>query len=92
MPIPQLRLQILLKMRHPHLRHRHFVAKVKRIGFMILDTYTKEELISTLEFGYWPFYQNASGRKIYVPTQSVEAYKCAGVWMKYTSSIVGYNF
>ena len=31
---------------------------------MILDTYTKEELISTLEFGYWPF-GNASGLKIY---------------------------
>lgn len=58
---------------------------------MILDTYTKEELISTLEFGYWPF-GNASGLKIYVPTQSVAAYKSASGWSDYSSYIVGYDF
>ena len=35
---------------------------------------------------------NASGRKIYVPTESVEAYKSASYWSSYASDIVGYNF
>ena len=35
---------------------------------------------------------NASGRKIYVPAQSVEAYKSAEYWSKYADAIVGYNF
>ena len=35
---------------------------------------------------------NASGRTIYVPMESVEAYKSAEGWSDYKSSIVGYNF
>ena len=38
------------------------------------------------------FLYNASGRKIYVPTESVEAYKSAEYWSDYASSVVGYNF
>ena len=38
------------------------------------------------------FSDNASGRKIYVPTESVEAYKSASGWSGYKSSIVGYYF
>ena len=38
------------------------------------------------------FSDNASGRKIYVPTASVEAYKSASDWDTYASDIVGYNF
>ena len=38
------------------------------------------------------FNYNASGRKIYVPTESVEAYKSASGWKNYASDIVGYNF
>ena len=38
------------------------------------------------------FYNNASGRKIYVPTESVEAYKSAEYWSDYASDIVGYDF
>ena len=38
------------------------------------------------------FYNNASGRKIYVPTASVEAYKSAEYWSSYASYIVGYDF
>ena len=41
---------------------------------------------------YGMFHDNASGRKIYVPMQSVEAYKSACYWSDYKSSIVGYNF
>ena len=35
---------------------------------------------------------NASGRKIYVPTESVEAYKSAEYWSNYANNIVGYDF
>ena len=42
--------------------------------------------------GYFAFYDNASGRKIYVPRNSVEAYKTAKYWSDYASSIVGYDF
>ena len=38
------------------------------------------------------FYNNAYGRKIYVPMDSVGAYKSAEYWSEYASDIVGYNF
>ena len=38
------------------------------------------------------FDDNASGRKIYVPTASVEAYKTAENWSEYAADIVGYDF
>ena len=38
------------------------------------------------------FFDNASGRKIYVPTESVDAYKSAEYWSEYASAIVGYDF
>ncbi|MBO7263792.1 MAG: hypothetical protein J6U93_04650, partial [Alistipes sp.] len=42
--------------------------------------------------GPYVFDYNGSGRKIYVPTESVEAYKSASGWSEYKSSIVGYDF
>jgi hypothetical protein len=43
--------------------------------------------------GYWcAFDENASGLKIYVPMESVEAYKSTYSWSVYASSIEGYNF
>ena len=50
--------------------------------------------VVTLDYyGHWDaFYDNASGRKIYVPMESVEAYKTAEGWWEYASSIEGYNF
>ena len=43
--------------------------------------------------GCWEaFDNNASGRKIYVPEDSVEAYKSKKNWSNYASDIVGYNF
>ena len=42
--------------------------------------------------GFNMFYNNASGRKIYVPSNSVSAYKSASGWSGYSSYIVGYNF
>ena len=38
------------------------------------------------------FNDNVSGRKIYVPTASVEAYKSAQYWSDYASDIFGYYF
>ena len=38
------------------------------------------------------FYDNASGFKIYVPTESVNKYKSASYWKYYAYAIVGYNF
>lgn len=34
----------------------------------------------------------SSSVKIYVPTQSVDAYKAATNWKNYASKIVGYDF
>ena len=42
--------------------------------------------------GSYMFDSNASGRRIYVPTASVEAYKSAYYWSRYASYIEGYNF
>ena len=38
------------------------------------------------------FDDNASDRKIYVPSQSVESYKSAEYWSEYADAIVGYDF
>ena len=42
--------------------------------------------------GIGVFNNNATGRKIYVPAESVEAYKAAANWSAYASAIVGYDF
>ena len=42
--------------------------------------------------GFFMFDWNASDRKIYVPTASIEAYKSAEYWSDYASDIVGYEF
>ena len=42
--------------------------------------------------GNYMFDNNASGRKIYVPQASVEAYKSAQYWSNYADYIVGYDF
>ena len=44
------------------------------------------------EGGDYMFVSNASGRKIYVPTVSVKAYKAAYNWSDYAADIVGYDF
>ena len=37
------------------------------------------------------FDYNTSGRKIYVPTNSVDAYKAANNWRDYASDIIRYD-
>ena len=49
-------------------------------------------LIVSESLGWYAFDGNASGRKIYVPRESVEAYKSAQYWRNYASDIVGYDF
>ena len=45
------------------------------------------------DFGYWDAFDwNASGLIIYVPTESVDAYKSATGWSEYADAIVGYDF
>ena len=41
---------------------------------------------------YWMFRNNASDRKIYVPAESVDAYKNAEEWSDYADAIVAYDF
>ena len=43
-------------------------------------------------FGGNVFYNNATNRKIYTPTASVDAYKAADGWSDYADAIVGYEF
>jgi hypothetical protein len=38
------------------------------------------------------FLNTASGPKIYVPVEAVEAYKSANGWNEYADAIEGYNF
>ncbi len=42
--------------------------------------------------GEWPFNNNATDRKIYVPAESVEDYKKAEGWNAYADVIIPYNF
>ena len=49
--------------------------------------------IAAIESYYWDtFNKNASGRKIYVPRNSVSAYKSAPYWSDYADDIEGYDF
>jgi hypothetical protein len=55
------------------------------------EVYCKATTPPTLNSGS-VFDYNASGRKIYVPTASVSAYKSASYWSEYADYIVGYDF
>ncbi len=63
--------------------------------FSLTSVYCKATTppVALLYGGYWfAFYDNASDLKIYVPMESVEAYKSARGWSEYANSIEGYNF
>ena len=56
----------------------------------LTSVYCKPTIPPTM--GSNAFYGNASGRKIYVPEKSLDAYKNADGWKDYANAIVGYDF
>lgn len=58
----------------------------------LTSVYCKAATPPTLDSGSYAFSGNASSRKIYVPTASVDSYKNATGWSSYKSSIYGYDF
>ncbi len=56
----------------------------------LTEVYCKATTPPSCEYGM--FENNASGRKIYVPMESVKVYKSASVWSYYADAIVGYDF
>ena len=57
----------------------------------LTSVYCKPVTPPTSEFGSM-FHSNASGRKIYVPRNSVDAYKAAEYWSNDADYIEGYDF
>ena len=53
---------------------------------------TTPPVVELLYGSWYAFDSNASGRKIYVPMESVGAYKRASGWSEYANAIEGYNF
>ena len=70
------------------------VTKVEQFAFSECSSLTSVYCKSTTppSSGKDMFKNNASGRKIYVPAESVSAYKSASYWSEYASAIVGYDF
>lgn len=68
------------------------VTSIGRYAFSYCSSLTRVYCKATTPptGGYYMFGNNASGRKIYVPKESVNAYKNAKYWRDYW--IVGYNF
>ena len=70
------------------------VTKIETNAFQfstsLSEVYCKSTTPATLGTG--AFDTNATGRKIYVPSESVDAYKAAANWSAYASDIVGYDF
>ena len=59
----------------------------------LTSVYCKPITPPAVTYYYWyAFDCNASDRKIYVPMESVEAYKSATGWSDYADAIVGYEF
>ena len=71
------------------------VTTIGRSAFIscssLTSVYCKATTPPALE-GTSVFNSNGCGRKIYVPMESVEAYKSTQGWSVYASDIVGYNF
>ena len=76
------------------------VTTIGDYAFYICDSLTSVYCKATTppvailsEFGWWSaFSNNVSDLKIYVPMDSVEAYKSAEGWSIYADAIVGYDF
>ena len=76
------------------------VTSIESLAFRgctsLKEVYCKPTTPPTARLSSWSiwnaFDQHASGRKIYVPKASVEAYKTASYWSDYADNIVGYDF
>ena len=70
------------------------VTTIGECAFAFCDSLTSVycEAVTPPAGGSSMFYSNASDRKIYVPMESVEAYKSANRWSEYADAIVGYDF
>ena len=62
-----------------------------RYCYALKTVYCKPTTPPSLD-GSYVFRNNASDRKIYVPTASVDAYKAADGWSEYADAIEPYNF
>ena len=70
------------------------VTSIERAAFDVCSSLTSVYCKPTTPpvGGQYMFDQSASGRKIYVPYNSVDAYKSSENWSRYASDIVGYDF
>ena len=71
------------------------VTKIGYVAFWDCDSLTSVYCKATTPpalGGNGVFVGNPSGRKIYAPTESVDAYKSAKYWSDYADDIVGYDF
>ncbi|MBP3382494.1 MAG: leucine-rich repeat protein [Tidjanibacter sp.] len=70
------------------------VTSIGRFAFSgsthLAEVYCKPTTPPSLD--YDAFEYNAEGRKIYVPAESVDAYKSAQYWSDYANDIVAYDF
>ena len=64
----------------------------KAFSYCISLTCVYCEAVNPPEGGNQMFLENPSERKIYVPTDSVDAYKSASGWSEYADAIEGYDF
>ena len=81
----------------PELEEVTIPASVTYIGYYAFQDCTKLAKIyckgtTPPEGGTYMFFNHASSRKIYVPSESVDAYKSAEFWSDYADAIVGYDF
>lgn len=70
------------------------ITLIDECAFMSCPSLTKVYCKATTPptLGYDVFYENADNRNIYVPTDSVEAYKVAELWSDYADRIRDYEF
>jgi hypothetical protein len=72
------------------------VTSIRENAFYLCSSlttvYSKNPTPPTWSGDNYPFYYCANLKKIYVPIESVDAYKTANGWKNYASKIEGYDF
>ena len=66
------------------------VSEIGRQAFSLCDNLESVTILATTPptLGAFAFNDNKSGRKIYVPSESVDAYKAAEGWSEYAADIM----